>query len=126
MKKISALFLVFALFFTLTACGNDSDDPNCGFYECTKVSAMGMEMDVSDVLENGASLELNGGGKGKLVLDGDKFSMKWSVEGDQITLDIDGTESVGTLENGTITVDLMDIGMTYTFVQKAADGDSAE
>lgn len=119
MKKISALLLVLMIFFAFAACGGS--DPNCGIYECTKVTAMEVEMDVTDVYPNGASIELQSRSKGIITLDGTEYPLKWSLEENKITLTIDDTDTVGTLENGAITIDLMDAGMTYTFVQKAAD-----
>lgn len=119
MKKICLFLLVIMIIFTFSACGES--DPNCGVYECTKVTVMEVEMDVTDVYPKGASIELQSGSKGTITLDGTEYPLKWSLEENKITLTIDDVNSVGTLENGAITVDLMDAGMTYTFVQKAAD-----
>lgn len=116
-----SLIMCFAL-----GCGSAPDDPNCGVYNCTTVEAMGYELSIDDVLENGASLELKGGGKADIVLDGESYGATWSYEGSEITITADDVDSVGTMENGRIDIDLMDMGMTYHFVKEGMEDNAVD
>ena len=116
MKKITALLLVLAMVFAFAACGSsEPDDPNCGMYTCTSVGMEGFSLTPDEIFENECTMELKNGGKAKVVIDGESASAEWSVNGTDFTLTLEGVESVGTIENGVIVIDLMDMGMDYTF-----------
>ena len=69
----------------LTACGGDDedaeDDPNLGVYVAKTAEMAGFEIDVTDVYENGFSIELKGNGKGTASIDKDEASIKWTLDG---------------------------------------------
>ena len=122
MKKIIAFLLTLAMLLSLAACGGSAEeDPNAGKYLGTTAKAFGMVMPMTDIYEGETWLELRSGGRGTIMLDGDSFPMKWSLEGDIFTLTIDGEDSVGTLEDGVIIVDLMDMGVEMTFVKEGME-----
>lgn len=122
MKKLLAIFLTLTMLLSLAACGGSTEeDPNAGKYLGTTAKALGMTMEMSEVYPGETWVELKSGGKGTIMLDGDDFSMKWTLEGEAITITIEGVDSVGTLADGVITVDLMNMGVEMTFLKEGAE-----
>ncbi|MGI6020194.1 MAG: lipoprotein [Lachnospiraceae bacterium] len=121
MKKMIAILLAIAMLLSLTACGGGEPDPNAGKYQGVSAKALGITMDMSEVYPGETWMELESGGKGTVMLDGDEYPMKWTLEGETITLTIEGVDSVGTLADGVITVDLMDMGVEMAFLKEGAE-----
>ena len=116
MKKLVAFLLAIAMVLSLAACGGETaEDPNAGKYIGVSAAVGGFSLPMSDVYEGETWLELKSGGRGTIMLGGDDFSIKWSVEGEEITISVQGEDSVGTLKNGAVVVDLMDMGCVMTF-----------
>ena len=124
MKKSIVLLLCLCLLMLSAACGGAADDPNAGVYDCVSVEMSGITLDIDEVYPGGASLELKGNGKGTITLDSQEFAMKWEVVDKDITIEIEGETSQGTIDNGVIVIDLMDMGMNFTF--ERGGGDAAE
>ena len=114
MKKLIALLLIFPMLLSLAACGGE-EDPNAGKYIGVSAAVGGFSMPMSEIYEGEVWVELKSGGRGTIMLDGDDFSMKWALEGEELTITIQGVDSVGTLRDGVITMDLMDMGCVMTF-----------
>ena len=121
MKKIVALMLTIVLLLSLSACTGGEPDPNEGKYQAVSAKAMGVTMDVAEVYPGETWVELKSGGKGTVMLDGDDFPMKWTLDGEAITITIDGVDSVGSLADGVLTVDLMEMGVEMTFLKEGAE-----
>ena len=122
MKKLLAILLALTMLLSLAACGGSAEeDPNAGKYLGTTAKALGMTMEMSEVYPGETWVELKSGGKGTIMLDGDDFSMKWALEGEAITITIDGVDSVGTLADGVITMDLMNMGVEMTFLKEGME-----
>lgn len=121
MKKIAAILLTIAMLLSLAACGGGEPDPNAGKYQGISAKALGMTMAMSEVYLGETWVELKSGGKGTVMLDGDDFPMKWTLDGEAITITIDGVDSVGRLADGVITVDLMDMGVEMTFLKEGTE-----
>ena len=121
MKKRIAILLTIVMLLSLAACGGGEPDPNAGKYQGISAKALGMTMDMSEVYPGETWVELKSGGKGTVMLDGDDFPMKWTLDGEAITITIEDVDSVGTLADGVITVDLMDMGVEMTFLKEGAE-----
>ena len=122
MKKIIALLLTLAMLLSLAACGGSAEeDPNAGKYIGISAAVGGFSMPMSDVYPGETWIELKSGGKGDIMLGGDSYSLKWTLEGETFTLTLEGVDSVGTLSGGTIVIDLMDMGCVMTFRKEGAE-----
>ena len=126
MKKIIAILLAIAMLLSLAACGGGEPDPNAGKYQGISAKALGITMAMSEVYPGETWVELKSGGKGNIMLDGDEYPMKWTLDGEAITITIDGVDSVGKLSDGVITVDLMDMGVEMTFLKEGAEMPASE
>ena len=127
MKKMIAIVFALALMLSLSACGGETvEDPNAGKYLATSAKAFGMTMAISEIYPGETWMELKSNGKGTIMLDGDDFPMKWALEGDTFTLTIDDVDSVGTLSDGVITLDLMDMGVEMIFLKEGMEMPAAE
>ena len=115
MKNIIALLLTIAMLLSLAACGSSEPDPNAGIYYGTVGTYSGFSMPVEKLFEGGCSLELKNGGKGVITLGEDPYNVKWSLEGETITVTLQGEESVGTLKDGTIQIEFLGMGLELTF-----------
>lgn len=125
MKKFLAILLAALMLFSLTACGGDKDsvaaaDPNLGVYNGVSVVTLGMEMDIAEVYGEGNSIELKDGGKASFILGGDEMKCDWELKGEELTLSIEGVKSSGTLKDGVLTVDFMDMGIDMVFAKEGA------
>ena len=114
MKRILAVLLILSMLLSLAACGGE-EDPNAGKYIGVSAAVGGFSMPMSDIYAGETWIELKSGGKGTIMLDGDDYKIKWSLEGDEFTLTVQGVDSVGTLKSGDIVIDLMDMGCVMTF-----------
>ena len=122
MKKLFAILLTLALLLSLSACGKETaEDPNAGKYLGSTASAFGLTVDITEVFPGQTWLELKSGGKGTLMLDDESLAVKWSLDGESLTLKVDGFQNVGTLKDGIITIELMDMGMETTFVKRGLE-----
>jgi len=108
MKRISALWLALLLLLSLFGCGSDdtakTDDPNLGIYKATTMSYSGFTMDVTDLFEEGFTIELKPNGKCTLTVDGDSASGKWTLDGTAFTVSGGGLDCTGTLKEGTMSL----------------------
>ena len=121
MKKIIAILLTVAMLLSLTACGGKTaEDPNAGKYQGISAKALGMTMTMSELYSGETWVELKSGGKGTIMLDGDDYPLKWTLDGETITITVEGVDSVGMLADGVITVDLMNMGVEMTFLKEGA------
>lgn len=129
MKKMRGILsVVIAMMIAVTVlvgCGG-SDGGEATGYEGKYVSVsgemMGMTLTGDDI--SGWAIELDNGGKGKMEIDGDTGNIKWSLEGETITVNVDGEEMTGKLEGDNLIFDdILGMGMKLTF---AKEGTTAE
>ena len=123
MKRLFALLLALVIVLSLAACGGGSEevDPNAGKYIGVSAAVGGFSMPMSDIYPGETWIELKSGGKGDIMLDGDSYGLKWTLEGETFTLTLEGVDSVGTLSGGAIVIDLMDMGCVMTFRKEGTE-----
>jgi len=124
MKKALALILALAMVFCLMAgCGSDKEDTGSskkGAAETVTVEP-GKYLAVSCVIDGEEYpcdqdwLEIEEGGSGALVFEGDEYSMDWTLSGSTFSFeDKDGSTFEGTYADGVIE-GVLDGQMEYTF-----------
>lgn len=96
--------------------GDAADDPNLGLYTATTAEMLGIEMDITDLFENGVTIELKSNGKCTMNVDGTKGSGKWTLENGVFHVKGGGLDCDGTLANGVMTLEnMLDMGVAMTF-----------
>ena len=115
MKRYFTIFVILSLFL-LWACGYDAYDPALfGHYTGTTIDAEGYTIDMTSVYAGSNYIELSENGKGKLCLSNHVYEMEWGMNGSGFTLDALGKKSKGTLKNGVILLNYLDMGMELRF-----------
>ncbi|MBQ4611370.1 MAG: zinc-ribbon domain-containing protein, partial [Clostridia bacterium] len=112
-----AVILLIAL---VSSCGGgggaDADDPNLGVYNAITAEMWGMEMPITDMFENGVSIELKEKGKCVMNIDGTTGKGKWTLEDGVFYAEAGGAELNGTLEKGVLYAEnVLDMGVNLTF-----------
>ena len=117
MKKFLAILMVAVMLLSLAACGGGEPDPNCGVYQGIRGEMDGIVLTMDELYPGESYLELKSGGKADLVLEGDKMSAKWTLEGETFNLVVEGEDCPGTLKDGIVIFDFTGIGMYLTFAK---------
>lgn len=112
MKKRLCVLLALVLMLCLCACGET--DPNLGVYTCTNIRTQGMDLTPDEIFPGGVVLELKSGGRGTMTVDGEPGNIKWSLDGSEFSLETADGISAGELNNGVITLELVDTGIVLT------------
>lgn len=117
MKKFIAILMVAVMLLSLVACGGGEPDPNCGVYQGIRGEMDGIVLTMDELYPGESYLELKSGGKADLVLEGDKMTGKWTLEGETFNLVVEGEDCPGTLKDGIVIFDFTGIGMYLTFAK---------
>ena len=118
---IGGAVLVFVLLIVLlirgcTGAVKDAFDPNLGVYNATTAEMYGMTVSVTDLWENGVSIELKAKDKCVFNIDGEKYNIKWTLDGTDINVKGKGLNCDGTLNQGTLVLeDVLGMGVNLTF-----------
>ena len=127
MKKTLSFILAVILLFALAACGSggNSTDPNIGKYIGYQIDVFGWEP-IESVYDAGENyVELKSGGKGTFCLDGEDVAIKWTLDGENLTMTASGQTCTGTLKDGLITTDYFGMDMTMTFLKEGTSTPTA-
>lgn len=130
MKKFLAILLAALMLFSLTACGGDKDsvaaaDPNLGLYKGVHVVTFGVEMPFEEVYGEGNSIELKDGGKAEFNLGGDSMKCDWELKCEELTVTVEGVPSSGTLKDGVMSIDFMNMGIEMVFAKEGVTVESS-
>lgn len=119
MKRFLAGLLALVMVLCFVGCGSSApDDPNCGLYTATEGEMMGITVPVEDIWEGGFTIELKGGGKCTLVVDGTSENDKYTLENGAVHIEGRGFELDGTVADGTMILeDVMGSGVQLTLVK---------
>ena len=131
---LSVLAVILAVVLICALGGKDGGaaaaDPNLGVYTASTAEMLGVEMDITDLFEEGVSIELKENGKCAMNVNGTKGSGKWTLEDGVFHIKGGGLDCDGTLESGVMTLEnMLGMGVQMTFVKEGgftpADPDSA-
>ena len=87
-----------------------------GVYQGSTYEYNGMSYQMADIYGGTNSIELMDGGEAVFFLAGEEMRATWEQDGEDFTLDAQGLVSTGTISDGVITLDYMNLGMIMTFV----------
>ena len=97
---------------------NQANDPNLGTWVAVSGEVSGFSTPVSELFEQGFTIELKNRGKCRLVVDGVKASGKWSLDGTDFHIKSVGLECDGTLEGEVLVLEnIMGADMNLTFTK---------
>ena len=119
---ITAAVAASALALCLAGCGGSSTAAECGTYNGTTAETYGQEYDIAEIFPDGDNvIELKADNAVDWTLDGDTISGTYTLDGENLTVTVsdDGksVDSVGTLKDGTIVIDILGAGLDATFVK---------
>lgn len=133
-KQFGIMLGMVMMLSALIGCGSSEPDPNSGLYEAQSAEMFGMSMDITDLFENGVTIELQDGGKAILNMNGEDGKMEWTLEGDKFHAEGGGAELDGTLSDGVLYLeDMLGMGVNMQLVCEdlangsgASDGENKE
>lgn len=119
MKRTLVCLLTAILLLSLCACGGGgaAADPNAGKYIGYQADVMGWEP-IENIYDEGENyIELKSGGKGTFCLNGEVLKVKWTMDGENLTMTADDQTCTGTLKDGLITIDFFGSGIMMSFTK---------
>lgn len=115
MKRMLWMSVLILLVF-LTACGYDAYDPALyGCYVGTTIDVAGNLIDMTEIYKGTNYIELAADGEGHLCLSSHVYEIEWGMNGEEITVILQGEESKGSLKNGVILLNYLDMDMDLRF-----------
>lgn len=78
-------------------------------------------MDPAELFPEGVSLRLGANGRGRISMGSEDGAIGWSLNGNEFILETDGESSVGRLEEGVITIELLNSGVIMTLEKVSGD-----
>ena len=111
----------------VSACGGGgrADAKYEGKYISVAGEAIGMTLNGEDI--SGFGLELKSGGKGTMTVYDESETIKWTNDDNNITINLSGTDMVGTIGEDTIVFDnMLDMGIKLTFAKEGSEAAKPE
>lgn len=96
---------------------NTASDGPLGLYEGTTYQYGEQTFEMSAIYEGLCTIELMEDGEAVFILGGEEMKCTWTLDGEAFILSNQGMESPGTLDDGVIVIDFMELGMIMTFVK---------
>ena len=123
---LAALVVLGAVLFLVLGRGGTAapaaDDAVLGLYVAQKAEMNGINIKISDMWDDGFTIELKNKGKAEIVVDGEKGSAKWTLDGSAFTVKGSGVDCSGTLSDGVMTLEnVMDTGVKLVFTKDGAE-----
>ncbi len=116
-----AALVVLIVVLALVLGGKGGKNDITGIYYGHSVDLFGETVPMDTVYPDDSSIELKKGGEAIFTLDGDSFPGTWELTGTDFVLDFQGILCPGTLEDGVITIDYMEMGMMMVFAKEGAE-----
>ena len=118
MNRFKCLLFACISALLLCACGEETaTEPGTGVYVAKTASTMGIEVGVDAVFEGGFRLDLRDHGKGRIYLDDQDASFKWTLDGTDFFGIGGGAELSGTMQDGVLVLkNVMGSGVDMTMV----------
>lgn len=91
-----------------------------GVYQGTTYEYSGQVFQMAEIYDGQNTIELMDNGEAIFFLSGVEMRGTWELSGETFNLDCQGLKSSGTLSDGVISLDYMNLGMIMTFVQDSA------
>ncbi|MBR6451811.1 MAG: hypothetical protein IKS87_03830 [Lachnospiraceae bacterium] len=114
---VTAIVTVLSLTLLAGCGGKKQNDPNVGLYEGVSMTYSGVDLDL-DAEDN--FIELKDNGKLTIRLEGEEENGKWTLDGEDIVIKVDGEEYEGTLTNHAyLDVDLE--GVTFSYYREGGE-----
>ena len=124
-KTICAVGLMCAVSMLAACGGGNADSKYEGKWISVAGSALGVTLTGDEI--SGFGLDLQSGGKATMELDGETHKIRWSNEGETITLKVDGEDVVGKAGGDTIEFDdMLGMGMKLTFAKEGSEAAKPE
>lgn len=105
--------------------GGNADSIYQGNYVAVCGEMLGITMGDDDM--SGFEMELKAGGKADMVINGESYSVSWTNDDKNITVNVDGVDLVGKIGKDTISFeDMLGMGMDVTFAKEGTDAANPE
>lgn len=126
MKKIIAILLALTMVLGMCACGGEKvDEALLGTYTCYSAETEGIELPADMIFTEPCTVVLNDNGKADFNLDGDEFTVSYTIDGNAIEMK-DGSDTItGTIGDGKMEIDLMGVILYMAKDGAAPSGDAA-
>lgn len=117
-QKVTVLIGTIIIALLLCACGGEVS-PECGEYTLAAARVQGESVSVESVCPEGGALKLLPAGRGRIELGSDDGSVRWLLEGENITVTAGSASYEGSLKDGVMRLSFPD-GVELCFVKDGA------